>query len=110
MTTFIFPTEMPEFDWPVTIRIPQDGQYQEQSFTARFRTLSRSRTQTLADSGDQAFLTEVLIGWHGITDIQGNPIPYDRQRCAQLIAIPYIATALIRAYFEALDGELDQKN
>ena len=86
MTTFIFPEEMPEFEWPVTIRIPQDGQYQEQHFTARFRTLSRSRTQTLAELGDQAFLTEVLIGWRNITDVQGNAIPYDRKRCDQLIA------------------------
>lgn len=96
-----------EFAWPVKVQVPTDGRHVEQPFTARFKQVDRSRFVDL-NNGDAEeetnLLREVLIGWDGIGDENGEPIPFSEQTRDQLLEIPYVRTAIVEAFFEGIAG------
>jgi len=116
------------YSWPVSIQLPADGgKRQKSSFDALFKRLPQSRIneiQQLAqqrikaaergeelDNGvtDQTIAAEILVGWAGILDADGDDVPYSEAVKAQLLYVPMMAGALIEAYFTSL-VELKRKN
>jgi hypothetical protein len=116
------------YSWPVSINLPADGGKREKSsFDALFKRLPQSRIneiQQLAqqriksaergdelDNGvtDQSIAAEILVGWSGILDADGDDVPYSEAVKAQLLDVPMMAGALIEAYFTSL-VELKRKN
>lgn len=116
------------YSWPVSIQLPADGGKREKSsFDALFKRLPQSRIneiQQLAqqrikaaergeelDNGvtDQSIAAEILVGWSGILDADGDDVPYSEAIKAQLLDVPMMAGALIEAYFTSL-VELKRKN
>lgn len=116
------------YSWPVSIQLPADGGKREKSsFDALFKRLPQSRIneiQQLAqqrikaaergeelDNGvtDQTIAAEILVGWAGILDADGDDVPYSEAVKAQLLDVPMMAGALIEAYFTSL-VELKRKN
>jgi hypothetical protein len=116
------------YSWPVSIQLPADGgKRQKSSFDALFKRLPQSRIneiQQLAqqrikaaergeelDNGvtDQTIAAEILVGWAGILDADGDDVPYSEAVKAQLLDVPMMAGALIEAYFTSL-VELKRKN
>lgn len=116
------------YSWPVSIQLPADGGKREKSsFDALFKRLPQSRIneiQQLAqqrikaaergeelDNGvtDQTIAAEILVGWAGILDADGDDVPYSEAVKAQLLDVPMMAGALIEAYFKSL-VELKRKN
>lgn len=116
------------YSWPVSIKLPADGGKREKSsFDALFKRLPQSRIneiQLLAsqrikaaergeelDNGvtDQSIAAEILVGWSGIVDGEGDEVPYSEASKAQLLDVPMMAGALIEAYFASL-VELKRKN
>jgi hypothetical protein len=96
-----------EFSWPIKVQVPVDGRHAEQVFSARFKKVDRDRLVEL-QSGDpdaeEAFLSEVVVGWEGVGDEQGNPLPFTPENRRLLLNVPYARTAVIEGYFEALGG------
>lgn len=109
------------YTWPVSIRLPANGGKREkQTFEAEFKRLPQSRIneiQVLAQQrvkaaergedlengiSDQSIADEVLVGWDGIVDGDGEPVPYSKTTKAQLLDVPMLAGALIEAFFESL--------
>jgi hypothetical protein len=112
------------YTWPVSIRLPANGGKRErQTFDAEFKRLPQSRInqiQVLAqqrikaaengtdlDNGvsDQSIADEILLGWDGIIDGDGEPVPFTKTNKALLLDVPMLAGALIEAYFESLVEE-----
>ena len=58
---------------------------------------------------DQSIAAEILVGWAGILDADGDDVPYSEAVKAQLLYVPMMAGALIEAYFTSL-VELKRKN
>jgi len=58
---------------------------------------------------DQSIANEILVGWSGIVDGDGDEVPYSETVKAQLLDVPMLAGALIEAYFASL-VELKRKN
>ena len=109
------------YTWPVSIRLPANGGKREkQTFEAEFKRLPQSRINEIQqqvqqrikaaergeDTGegitDQSIADEVLVGWDGIVDGDGEPVPYSKTTKAQLLDVPMLAGALIEAFFESL--------
>jgi hypothetical protein len=109
------------YSWPVVLRLPADGGKREKStFDAVFKRLPQSRIneiQQLAqqrlkaaehnddlDNGvtDQSIADELLVGWAGVVDADGDEVPFTETAKAQLLDVPMVAGALIGAYFESL--------
>lgn len=116
------------YSWPVSIKLPADGGKREKSsFDAQFKRLPQSRINEIQllvqqrikaaergeelDNGvsDQSIAAEILVGWSGIVDADGDDVPYSEAVKVQLLDVPMMAGALIEAYFASL-VELKRKN
>lgn len=108
------------YTWPIVYRQPvSGGRRDKQEFEAEFKRLPQSRIteiQELAqrridnapnatDISDVTIADEVLVGWEGIVDGDGEPIPYSKGTKAQLLELPMMAGCLIEAYFTSLVEE-----
>jgi hypothetical protein len=116
------------YTWPVSIKLPANGGKREkQTFEAEFKRLPQSRINEIQmlvhqrikaaergeDTGegitDQSIADEVLVGWDGIVDGDGEAVSFNKGTKAQLLDVPMMAGALIEAFFESL-VEAKRKN
>tara|TARA_R100000781_G_scaffold114551_1_gene85642 strand:- start:1280 stop:1624 length:345 start_codon:yes stop_codon:yes gene_type:complete len=99
------------YSWPCSIELPiDDGKYQKHSFKCVFKRLKQSRIKELldlvakGDVSDQEVCNEVLAGWSGIEDKDGNEVRFNKTTFKQLIEVPLIATEIGTAYFKSITG------
>jgi hypothetical protein len=109
------------YSWPVSIKLPADGGKRErQTFDAEFKRLPQSRINEIQDLvqkqikatekgespaveiSDLSIADEILVGWDGIVDGDGEPVPYTNASKTMLLDVPMMSGALISAYFESL--------
>ena len=108
--------EVPKsYTWPVVIYIPADGgKTVKATFDAEFKALEQERINDyIAGAGRESetdLLDECVIGWKGVIDADGNDMPYSEHAKAKLIAIPYVRSGLVRAFFESITGGARRKN
>lgn len=104
--------------WPITLVIPVDGGRKERhTFDGEFRRLPQSRINEIiklaramergrADDDaldDKAAAAEVLAGWAGVIDDDGNEVPFSKGALDQLLEIPTIAGQIIQAWFNSME-------
>jgi len=108
------------YSWPVTFYQPENGTRKEHSFDAQFKQLPQTRINEIQvlvqkrvkaiqegeedTSGitDQSIANEVLVGWEGIEDGEGAPVPFSNKTKKQILDIPMLASAIIESYFDSL--------
>lgn len=108
------------YTWPIVYRQPvSGGRREKQEFEAEFKRLPQSRINAIQDLAqkvidkdpdaseisDVSIADEVLVGWDGIVDSDGEVIPYSKGTKAQLLDLPMMAGTLIEAYFTSLVEE-----
>jgi len=112
------------YKWPVSFRVPTDGgKYERQSFDAEFNRLPQSRINEIqtevqarikaaekgeaaeGDISDISIADEVLAGWDGIVDDEGEEVPYSKTSKTELLNVPGLAGSIIEAYFESIAGK-----
>ena len=106
------------YSWPITYRQPvSGGRREKQEFEAEFKRLPQSRIAEIQDLAqkrmdgieveisDVSIADEVVVGWQGIVDGEGEPLPYTRRTKEQLLDLPMMAGTLIEAYFNSLVEE-----
>nr|VFK15085.1 MAG: hypothetical protein BECKLPF1236A_GA0070988_101207 [Candidatus Kentron sp. LPFa]VFK30988.1 MAG: hypothetical protein BECKLPF1236C_GA0070990_101257 [Candidatus Kentron sp. LPFa] len=90
----------------VVINVPVDGDTtMRQEFTASFRVLSDARLEELMDQGEGVFLRGILVGWEGIDDDDGNPVPFSPDAVTHMSGIIYVRAAIYRAYWQMMAGD-----
>ena len=106
---FILQDEM-RWTWPVTVKVPAaGGVFEEKRFTAGFRLVPEAEWEALgADvDGVVAQLRAAVTSVEGVAVQRGQNSPDmltpDELKDA-LLAVPFIRTALMRAYVESLTG------
>ncbi|WP_303362491.1 hypothetical protein [Paracoccus sp. (in: a-proteobacteria)] len=85
------------------VRVPVDGGFADQEFTATFRVLPWSEVEKL-DTDPVQLLRAIWIGWDGIVDDDGQPIPFSDALRDQLIDTLYIRAATVTVYVNAMTG------
>ena len=111
------------YRWPVSFKLPTDGGKREkQTFEAEFKRLPQSRIMEIqtqaqrlikaAEDGEQiegisdlSVADEVLVGWSGIVDEDGEEVPFSKANKVALLEVPMLAASLIQSYFESLVEE-----
>ena len=111
--------QSPTFSWPITIReVIDGGRHRTHQFEAVFHRLSASRMEEVqlayqrikaAAARDLELDTiptrdiaaEILVGWKGITDPDGNEVEFSPGTKAQLLEVATVADALVSTFFEA---------
>ena len=111
------------YKWPVSFKLPVDGgKFEKQTFDAEFKRLPQARineiqtdVQTrikaaerseLVDTSvtDISIANELIIGWEGVVDGDGDAVTFCEAVKQQLLDIPTVASAIIVAYFDSLAG------
>ena len=94
-----------EFTHTVTVMIPVDGGYDEETFKARFKLLSADEMaeyDLLDGDGLVTFLNDVVLSLSEITDDQGKELPYNDALRDQVFGMMNARMALRDTYIEAL--------
>ena len=102
--------------WPIAFDIPVDGgRHERQTFDGEFKRLPQSKIapmvaelQKLEDLGDLDLITEIagglLVGWSGINGDDGKEIPFSQKALEQLLEVPFLAVAVLKAYIDSIKG------
>ena len=98
------------YKWDVSVDIPVDGRHERSSFTGEFKRIPQSRIREVGKEIENGTITdaelveEVLVGWDGVDDMEGNPVKFSRTTLRQLVDVPMVATCVATAYFESIAG------
>lgn len=111
------------YKWPVSVKLPADGgKFEKQTFDAEFKRLPQGRINEIQAEvqlrikaaernepvdnsiSDQTIADELLVGWAGVVDADGDEVPFSEATKQQLLDIPTVAAAIIVAYFDSLTG------
>ena len=111
------------YSWPVSFKLPTDGgKFEKQTFDAEFKRLPQARineiqievqarikaaerNESITDAiSDQSIAEELLVGWSGVVDGDGDEVPFSEVNKQQLLAVATVASAIIVAYFDSLTG------
>lgn len=104
------------YSWPVSFDVPVDGgRHEKQTFDGEFKRLPQSKIgpmvaelQKVDDLGELERITEiakdVLVGWSGINDDDGKEIPFSQKALEQLLEVPFLAVAVLKAYMDSIKG------
>lgn len=97
----------PEFTHTVKVLTPVNGGHETQTFQGRFRVISITESDqhnTLTAEGTKTYLREIFVGWDGVTDDQGEPVPFNDETRDRLIDVPFVRVALLETYNAAMMG------
>jgi hypothetical protein len=101
------------FKWPCIINVPKDGGgFSSHEMSAEFKLLEQSKIDVLLEqfkTADKDLLQTLLVGWTGVCDEEGNPMPFTDTSRDAFIDYPYVRTALLKGYFEATSGNKVKK-
>ena len=93
------------FKWPINVQEPIDGgTFDTSTFDATFKRVGRAEFAKLSDKSEFELLKAVLVGWDGIDDEAGKPVPYSLEAAKELSDDHYWIRGVLRAYTETFDG------
>jgi len=86
------------FKAKVAFTLPGDAAPITAEFTAEFKRLPQSRLDDMYGKpktvSDSDLVHEVVVGWDGVTDAIGEPLPFSQENLERLIAINGVRSAL----------------
>ena len=97
-------TKVTSYKWPVTVELPDNGQYKKETFTAIFKKVGRASFEDLDDAATESLIFDVLLGWEDITDEDGKPIPFSDDFKTELLDDTYFLRGVMAAYLDSLQG------
>lgn len=98
------------YKWPVSVEFPVDGgKTEKQTFDAELKRVNQSRIDEITNApegsiSNRDFAAEILIGWSGIFDAKGDPVPFSEGAKDTLLDVPLVSSAICKAFFESLAG------
>ena len=101
MTSHPIFVEHPEFDWPVTLQWPDNGQWQPLVLHTRLRLLDADSVQQLLDSGDSQSLLDRLV----VSIQESAQKPLNKAQQQRLLGYFPVQKAIINAYQAAITGQ-----
>jgi hypothetical protein len=99
------------YSWGITVEFPVDGgRVEKQTFDGVFKRLTQSRLAeiqaaiTKDEMRDVDLAREVLVGWKGVVDGDGDEVPFSESARDQLLDIPLVASSIVIAFMNSLTG------
>ncbi|RUS64870.1 hypothetical protein EGN72_02445 [Pseudorhodobacter sp. E13] len=89
----------PEFTHTVTVDVPVDGGFEEQTLLARFRFVPPGE---LAGMNGRDYADAVLVSLDDLADAEGTAIPYSAAVREECLGLPWVVLGLVRGYNAAL--------
>lgn len=105
------------YTWPVTVERPEDGgRTSKYTFDATFKRITTDESTDImrrfADSSinDATLVREVLVGWKGIGDKNGDEVPFSEDALTKAINILGFPRGVVLAWIESVSPKGKQKN
>lgn len=98
-------TDEMTFTHPVKMLVPADGGHKPQHFKATFRVLDTDREGAFDLStaeGSTAFLQAIVTHMDELVGADEQPVPYSDELRDKLIRWPFVRSALVRTYYDAV--------
>ena len=98
------------FRTKVSVELPTEAGFETVSFVGVFKALTQEELEAAAfgtNAEQRAFISQVLIGWDGVTDDQDGsdkPYPFSPENRDLLLQDIFIMRAVNLAYAAALSG------
>jgi hypothetical protein len=99
------------YTWPVSVDFPVDGgKTDRQTFDAEFKRMSQTRINEIRgliernEITDTELASEVLTGWSGVNDGNGDAVPFSEGARNQLLDVPLVASAVVMAWLGSRTG------
>jgi len=99
----------PTYTAPVKVDMPTDnGKTIQKTFEAKFKRLTQTELDDLqkrvssGDLGDDAFVSEVLVGWSGVQDDDGNELEFNPKNLASALDVYPVRPSIIRAFYDTI--------
>ena len=89
----------PEFTHTVTVNVPVDGGFEEQTLQARFRFVPPA---DLAAMNGREYADAVLVSLDDLADAEGKAIPYTVAVREECLGLPWVVLGLVQGYNAAL--------
>ena len=96
-------TEERTFMRSVPVMVPTDGGHTKETFKATYRVVDIEElddTHTL--EGQQRVLRRVIVELGDLVDDSGSEMPYSEELRDKLIRVPYVRSALLQTYMQAV--------
>lgn len=96
----------------IDVKVPTDGGFRSESFTAKFAAIDSDEAKELYENDnpnkDQVLLERVFIGFEGIKTEDGNDLEDTSDARETLIKVTYVSLPLIKAFWNALAGQKEK--
>lgn len=97
----------PTFTHEVKAQVPVDGGYKPESFKVTFRVIDVHELEKLDQrtaEGGTALLRRIVARIDDIADAEGNPLEWNDETFAAVLALPWARQAMWQHYNSALSG------
>lgn len=111
--------QKPTYVWPIVLLIPNDGKQEKFAIDLIYNRLDQDRineivklarisTRSTYDEDapelvDKEVAKEILAGWNGVLDDNGDPEPFTDSKVETFLKIPTVASQVVRKWFESID-------
>lgn len=100
----------PTFTRTVVARVPVDGGYCDEEFTATFKVVPLEKLKdfdTVSEEGTRVFLEAVIESLGDIADESGKQVPYSTELRDRVLGLAFCRTALAREYTKSITGAIE---
>lgn len=98
--------------YPVEVQIATDGgKFQKSTFDVQFRRVNRTELESMVKAlqdgeiTDRAIAVDVMTGWKGVTDADGEPIAFGETSRDAVLDVVAVQPAIVKAWFESVSGK-----
>lgn len=107
------------FWWTVRIPVPMDDEYQLVHLKCLFAWIDQAGVDKMRGVGladgeapptDTEIAQRVLVGWQGLKDEAGEPVPYSTEARDQLLATTLVRSSVVATYLAVMNGVAARKN
>lgn len=95
-----------EYDWPVVVKFPNNGAYDEKKFTVKFKKLNQDEFAALFNGGDdmtdKKIASIVVLGW-GQDEVGAE---FNQDNLNRMLETVGFGTAIVQAYVQSIEGIL----
>ncbi len=93
-------TRCPEWTHEVTISVPVDGGFENQSCLVRFRLID----ETPGETDPLSLARSVVVRMDDLADEAGTALAWSDAVRDQVLALPFVQSAVLRGYYRSVAG------
>jgi len=94
----------PEWTHEVTISVPVDGGFENQTCKVRYRLLDETAIEATDATNVAVLLRDVVVRMDDIADEAGQPLAWNDALRDRLLSVPFVQAALVRGYYGSVTG------